>query len=185
MKRIFLTLAIIANIMLIVTMILGLLIGDAADRDPAVQAIVGYHFLLAIGSLIFAIGVHALVFTYFMGTGRWMEETCTAYRLPNTFQATSQSLKYRVLAPMMAAVMLLLFTGAWGAAADPASPVEFTGVAGIDAGTIHFLLAATTIGVQFIVNGLEYLSIQSNMDLIEQVMSEVRRIRLERGMPVS
>ena len=171
--------------MLIVTLVLGLLIGDASDRNPTVQAIVGYHFLLAIGSLIFAIGVYALVFTYFMGTGRWMEETCTAYRLPGTFQATSQSMKYRILAPLMAAVLLLLFTGALGAAADPASPVEFTGVAGIDAATIHFLLAATTIGVQLIVNGLEYLAIQNNMDLIEQVMGEVRRIRIDRGLPVS
>ena len=185
MKRIFLTLAIIANILLIVTMILGLLIGDATDRNPVVQQLVGYHFLLAIASLIFAIGVHALVFTYFMGTGRWMEETCTTYRLPETFQATSQSLKYRILAPLMAAVLLLLFTGALGAAADPASPVQFHGWAGIDAATIHFLLAVTTIGVQFIVGGLEYLAIQNNMELIDQVMSEVRRIRIERGLPVS
>jgi hypothetical protein len=182
-SRIFLTLAVLSTVFLLVALGMGLMIGDAAARDPATQGMVRNHLMVAMGGLIFAMAVHALVLTYFMGTGRWMEETCTAYRLPPAAHTQSQGLKYRTLPLMMLAVVLLLLTGALGAAADPASPVEF-GLAGLSASTLHFVLAALATGVHVVVTLYEFLALARNAELVEEIMVQVRRIRLERGLPV-
>src|SRR4029079_14542695 len=75
MTRIFSTLAMCSNLLLIATFWLGLGIGDARVRESVVQSRVMVHFLAGVAPLVFAVLVHALVITYFMGTGRWMNET--------------------------------------------------------------------------------------------------------------
>ncbi|MBS0265896.1 MAG: hypothetical protein JSS02_28455, partial [Planctomycetes bacterium] len=81
MTRIFLSLAIFTSVGLFVALGLGLAIGDATQRDLAVQSRVTVHMLTGAAALVFSMLVHALVVTYFMGTGRWLEETCNAYKL--------------------------------------------------------------------------------------------------------
>jgi hypothetical protein len=77
-KRIFLTLALLANGSLIVSAILGLNIGDSQQRTLEVQGQIGTHMLTALAAMCFVALVHAICFTYFMGTGRWLEETSNA-----------------------------------------------------------------------------------------------------------
>ena len=72
-----------------------------------------------------------------------------------------------------------------GAAVDPGSSVNFRGWAGFSGPMIHFLLASMTLGANVIVNYLEYQTISRNNRLINQVMNEVRQMRIERGLPVS
>src|ERR1700690_3195758 len=72
MVRIFLPLAALSICSLVFAMILGLTIDD--PKVLAAQAGVQYHFLAALAALVFATLVHAIVLTYFMGTGRWIEE---------------------------------------------------------------------------------------------------------------
>jgi len=49
---------------------------------------------------------------------------------------------------------------------------------------IHFLVAATMCAVNVLVNCWEFVAIHRNSVLIEEVLQQVRRIRLERGLPV-
>src|SRR5579872_3545142 len=105
MTRIFLTLATCSTIVLGVAFWLGWGIGDASLRDSAVQTRVAIHFLTGVGALVFAVLVHALVITYFMGTGRWLEETCTAYRLGDAWQARSRNLKWRLYPAMVGSLL--------------------------------------------------------------------------------
>ena len=184
MTRIFLALTSCSTLLLIAAFVLGLSIGDPTARDAAVQLWVSYHILTALAGLVFASLVHALFLTYFMGTGRWMEETAGAYSLPNHWRRENQSLKYRILLAISGAFVLLLATGAFGTAADPASPVGFQGWAGLSAATIHLLLASITVAVNLLVNVWELQAIQRNSRLIEEVLAEVKRIRTERGLPV-
>lgn len=184
MKRIFVSLALLSTLLLGVAFALGYSIGDPKVREPSVQAAVSNHFLTALAGLAFAALVHALVLTYFMGTGRWMEETMRAYRLPDRWWSESRKLKYQTVPAMVACLLLLVFTGAVGAAADPASPVNFQGWGGLSAAKIHLLIAATMLGVNTLVNLWEYQAIARNVVLINEVLGEVRRIREERGLPV-
>ena len=180
MRRIFLTLAILSNLALVAAFVLGHRIVDARSLDGRVDA----HFGVAILAMIFAALVHSIVLTYFMGTGRWLEETTQAYRLAGDQRAESKSLKYQTVPAMVACLLLLVGTGALGAAADPASPVGFAGWGGLSAATTHLVAALVTVACNGLVNLWEYFALDRNGRLVQQVVDEVRRIRVERGLPV-
>lgn len=163
---------------------LGLGIDDPTSRDLAVQASVSKHIMTGLAGLVFAALIHAIVFTYFMGTGRWIEETSTAYRLSDDLHGQNQSIKYRMLPGMVGAILLLIVTGALGGAADPASPVDFNGWMGMSSATIHLIVGSITVAVNLAVHVHEFRSIERNGELIESTLAEVRRIRTERGLPV-
>lgn len=183
-NRIFLPLCGISWMLLIATFVLGLQIDDPKVADPAVQRGVQQHFLTALAALMFATMVHALVLTYFMGTGRWLEETSNAYRLEPAFYDESKRLKYRTIAALVGAFLMLLLTGAFGAAADPGSPAQFQGWFGFSAAMIHFTFALVTLTINAAVNYLEFAALYRNGEIIETAMKEVRRIRMEKGLAV-
>lgn len=184
MKRIFLTLALIANAILLYAIWRGLSIEDTSIRSPEVQQQVGTHMLIGLGALTFATFVHAIALTYFMGTGRFLEETSNAYSLPKEFYEQSQKLKYGMLPGMTVCLILMVCTGALGAIADPATQASLAGTLGITDATIHLWGAVTMLVINLIVTLNEYRSVAGNMQIIDQVLAEVQRIRTERGLPV-
>lgn len=180
MNRIFLVLTTVANGLLIATLVLGLQIGDARSPDPAVSDALAVHFLTALGTAILVLLVHAVALTYFMGTGRWIEETCAAYSLGEEPRRRNIRLKYRVIPGLCLCVLLVIATGSLGAIADPASR---SGVA--NAAAIHFWLAVVTLTVNFVVSWVEYDCIVDNARIVNGVVAEIRRIRAERGLNLS
>ena len=182
MVRIFLPLSLLSAVTLVVAMVLGLSIDDPRVLDKGVQAGVQYHFLAALAALVFATLVHAIVLTYFMGTGRWIEETSTAYSLGPELYHQSKALKYRTIPAMVGCFFLLIFTGALGAAADPAAPMHSRGWFGVSAATIHLTAALITVFANLAVNYLEFKALERNSEIIEGVLAQVRRIRLEKGL---
>lgn len=177
MKRIFLTLSIVSNVCLVVTFALGWRIGDPSELDMALRRAVSLHLLTALGAALLALMVHAVALTYFMGTGRWIEETSAAYRLGEGPRRENIRLKYRAIPGMLVCIGLVIVTGAFGAMSDP----------GASRGTswaplIHFLLACATVGANLLVSWLEYSAIADNGRLVEAVVGEVRKIRQSRGM---
>jgi hypothetical protein len=171
-------------ILLGVAFVLGLKVGDAADASTTGLAAVRWHFLTSLGALVFAALVHAIVLTYFMGTGRWIEDTTNAYQLGDRWRLASRALKSRAIPAMMAALLLLVLAGASGAGVDPAATVRFAGWAGISGGTIHLIAATAAIATNLAVNGLEVAVIAQNGRLIDEILGEVKRMREERGLPV-
>ncbi len=184
MNRIFLPLCGLSWILLVAAFTLGLSIDDPKVVDVSVQRTVNAHFLAALGAIVFTTMVHAIVLTYFMGTGRWLEETSEAYRLDAKFHAECQSLKYRTIPALVAAFVLLVITGAFGAAADPGSPTQFTGWFGIPAATLHLSLALVAVAFNAWVNYLEFTALFRNGEIIDAVLHEVRQIRLAKGLAV-
>ena len=184
MQRIFSTLALIATALLVVSVVLGIQIDDATSREMAEQQKVSLHFLVALSSIVFATMVHAVVLTYFMGTGRWMEETGNAYQLSEDCYKECTSTKYRLVMQMTFAFLLLLATGAFGAIADPASPIGFESFLGMTPATVHFTIAIATVLAHMWVYWNEYSGIRRNGELVNDVMQQVREIRVSRGLPV-
>lgn len=184
MTRIFLPLAVVSSLFLVGAFALGWQIDDPKVVDRAVQAGVSAHFLAALAALCFTTLVHAVVFTYFMGTGRWIEETSMAYRLPESFYARNQALKYRVLPGIVGCFALLLATGGFGAAVDPASPVQFQGWLGLAPTTWHRSFAIVTLLANLGTHYAEYLALFHNGEVVDEVLAEVRRIRTEKGLAV-
>lgn len=184
MTRIFLTLAVLSTAALAATFALGWEIGDATSRDLAIQGRVTVHFLTAVGAICFAVLVHALVLTYLMGTGRWLEETCAAYHLGDEWQARSRNLKWRMYPALVLSLTLLIVTGAFGGAADPASAFGFQGFGGLTAGQVHLTVAAVMLACNLVVNVLEFLALRANGAIVSEVLARVRQMRLERGLEV-
>lgn len=184
MKRIFLSLAIVSILLLGAAFVLGMSIDDPKRPTESAQSLVSTHFLTAVAALVFAALLHAIWLTYFVGTGRWLEEITAAYHLPDRWISESRSLKFRVLPALAACLLLLIVTGAIGASVDPASSVNFTGFAGLSGAMVHFLSAATTIACHLLLIAWEYQAIDRNGEMIEEVLHEVRSIREQRGLPV-
>lgn len=181
MKRIFVTLAVCATALLILTIVLGLNIGDATSAEA--QGQISQHMLIGMGALTFGILVHAISLTYFMGTGRWIEETSNAYGLGEELYNRSQKIKYGTLPGLTICVGLLIATGAFGAVADPATQISLDGFLGMSGATIHFAIAVTTAVVNMLTNFSQFVAISKNSQVVESVLAEVRRIRTERGLP--
>ncbi len=184
MHRIFVPLSLVSLLLLSGAFLLGLNIDDPKVPEPAVQQGVQWHFLLALSALCFTTLVHAIVLTYFMGTGRWIEETSAAYHLEATHHRENQSIKYRVVPLMVGAFLLLLATGAFGAAADPASPMQFRGWGGWSPATIHQLMAAIAMLANMATHWVEYNALLRNSEIIAAILANVREIRLAKGLAV-
>jgi hypothetical protein len=180
-SRIFLSLSIVSGLGVIAAFILGYTIDDPTVADRVVQTWVSYHMLTGLAAILFAILAHALVFTYFMGTGRWIEETATTYRLTDQFLLRHQKLKYRALAAMMSCVLLLMGVAILGAASDPASAVALKDLAGVPTHSVHFAAAACGIVMHFACSGWEWMCLRRSGRIVDAVMAEVKRIRTERG----
>lgn len=187
MKRIFLTLAVLANITLLIAFILGWQVGDPMKlngHDPDVNRRIGTHLLVGLGALTSATMVHALLFTYFMGTGRWIEETSHAYSLSDAWYRHNQRIKYGILPGICIGFLLLVTTGALGAVADPATSASLRKTVGISDSTLHFSAAVCAWIVNIVINITQYFAIIKNSAIVEGVLAEVRRIRLEKGLPI-
>ncbi|MDA1016430.1 MAG: hypothetical protein O3A00_18475 [Planctomycetota bacterium] len=184
MKRIFLTLALLSIGLLVAAFVLGWTAGDPRSADESIRRSMSLHRLMSLGALIFTALVHAIMLTYFMGTGRWLEETSAAYRLGDQWSVANRELKYRTLPSMVFCLLLLIATGACGAAIDPSGTVGFRGWGVLTGATIHFYLGVTTVVVNGLVSGIEYQAISRNSTLIDSVMEQVQRIRREKGLPV-
>ena len=93
-------------------------------------------------------------------------------------------MKYRTILLMMVCFLLLIATGAFGAAADPASAVGFRGVWGFSGGAIHMTIALFTWAFNLLVNVYQFRVLTRNGEIVNAVLGEVRRIRTEHGLTV-
>lgn len=177
MNRIFVSISIVSNVFLAVTYILGWAVGGHTAPSSS-GGDLALHFLCGVGALILAILVHAIVLTYFMGTGRWIEETSAAYRLGPEFRDSNIRLKYRTLPGMIGCIGLLIVVGGSGAAADPGAALDFPA-----ASTVHMLLASAGLLLNVTVTLVEYDSIRKNGELVGEILGRVEHIRRERGLP--
>src|SRR5437588_4460681 len=164
MTRIFPVLAVLDGLMLAVSFYLGVVsrLHDGV-HNPSDQ-IFWYHFLLGLAAAILTLLVHCLIFTYFLGTGRWVKEVKLAYDLPDEpLPKLTRDLKRRVFPPALFAMLTAIATGMAGAAAQ----VQ------VWSWEIHASLATLTPLVELSAFRIEYRCLQTNAGVLEDVMHEV------------
>ena len=174
MTRIFTTLALTDALALIVTFALGCWSKfGGGGRDPSTSVYL-LHFLFGIFTAIGTLLVHCLIFTYFLGTGRWVREVTIAYRLPDEpLYKRTRELKRLAFPIALAAMLLTIATSAAGAGVQLQSWHWI----------IHFTLGIATLVVNLAVFRQEYCYVAENGTIIEKVMVEVDRKRAEQGLP--
>jgi hypothetical protein len=142
----------------------------AAPDDPTYSL----HVFLGLVSGTTTLGVHCLIFIYFLGTGRWVKEVALAYRIPDDpLPRLTRTLKRRTFPPALFAMLVTIATSAaGGGVATQHWPWQ-----------VHAGLAAATLAVNAWAFFVEYRSVAVNGGIIDAVMREVERIRAERGLP--
>jgi hypothetical protein len=174
MKRIFPVLAAVDGLALLVTFAVGLLKGFRPEAAAALDPLL--HFKLGLFSVLFNLGLHSLVFIYFLGTGRWVKEVALAYDIPDDpLPKLTRDLKRRVYPAALFAMLVPIAATAAGMGAMMREwPWQ-----------IHLTLAVATLLVNGWAFWVEYRCVAVNAAVLYQVLNEVDRIRAERGLPTN
>lgn len=183
MKRIFLVLALAALTFLVATMMLGLSLGDVYNpADAVTQRWATVHRLSGILAGIFVMLTEGIVITWFIGTSRWCQEVVTPYELDAELAHSSHRLKRRAFPWGVGVMLATVGLVALGGAADPAASLRLEPWGGLSWARVHLLgsfVAIAFIGYAFLA---QYEKVLAQTTIIERILSEVRRVRGERGL---
>jgi hypothetical protein len=174
MTRIFTTLATLDGFLLTVSYALGWVSRWEEGIHHPENRIYWLHFLFGLTTALLTLLVHCLIFTYFLGTGRWVKEVKLAYNLSDApLPKLTRDLKRRVFPPALFAMLFAAATGAAGAAAH----------VGVSPWFLHATLATLTLAVNLWAFVVEYGCLRTNVRVLDDVLVEVDRIRAARGLP--
>jgi amino acid transporter len=176
MTRIFLCLAYLNSAALLASYLAGIVSKwrDAAQQPTDPTYLI--HFTLGLFAAIGTLLVHCLIFTYFLGTGRWVKEVTLAYGLPDEpWHKETRELKRKTFPPALFAMLIAIATAAAGAGAQLQEwPWQ-----------VHFTLATLTLLVNLWAFRVEYRNVDRNAAVLDEVLREVDRVRAERGLPTN
>jgi amino acid transporter len=172
MARIFTTLAVIIILSLAATIVIGF-VSMSLEVSDARKDIFIWHFFLGLATALIILLVHCIIFTYFLGTGRWVKEVGLAYRLPDeNLPKLTRELKRGTFPPALFAMLIAIATVAAGAGAQLQEwPWH-----------IHAVLAFLTLFINLWAFRVEWRNLTTNAKVMQEVMAEVDRIRTERGL---
>jgi len=149
--------------------------GGLLDREGSVYM---WHFSLGLFAIIFNLGLHCLIFIYFLGTGRWVKEVALAYKLPDDpLPKLTRDLKRRTFPPSLLAMLLPIGAAAAGMANQNLGKAW--------APPLHFGLAILSLLVNGWACRIAYRNVTVNAGVIAQVTQEAERIRAAHGLPPS
>lgn len=175
MNRIFLSLAATNISLLVASYILGIVsVSNGPGRHD--QAL-GVHFLIGLATVLFSLLVHSIVYTYLLGTNRWVREVVEVYEMPGEILARSKRHKrkafnWEFLA--MTAVSIAAWLGAWVHREYPISfPVQ---------SMYHHIAAVAVFVVSIAAFSVEYNIITKQGQLLNEVKDladEMRQARID------
>ena len=150
----------------------------ADERFQTPRGRMTLHMLLGAGGALMAILVNSITITYFVGTSRWCKEVCETYHLPPDLAERSTRLKRSTFPWAVVGVLAVILVVGLGAAADP-SGANFNRSAQFV--TPHYVGAIIML---LVVAGSFWVQIDriaANYAVIEEILSQVKRIREANG----
>ena len=176
MPRIFTVLVALDALFLVVSYILGCTSRLTDGVHNPETKLYWYHFLCGLTTNVLTLLVHCLIFTYFLGTGRWVKEVTLAYELPDEpLHKETRELKRRVFPPALYAMLFAIASGATGAAAHVQMWPWY----------VHFTLATCTLLVNFWAFRVEFQCLRANVGVLRDVLIAVDEVRVARGLPTN
>jgi hypothetical protein len=151
---------------------------QAAELHRPAKRWYSLHSLCGIAASLVTVLVNSIAVTYFVGTSRWCREVVETYHLNPELIRRSQQLKRQTFPWALGGMLTVLFIVSFGAASDPGANFEGGG----NWVTPHLVTAI--LGTGFIVWSflVQVGKIGANYEIIETILSEVRRIRADRGL---
>jgi hypothetical protein len=138
------------------------------------------HFQLGLATALATVLINSLSVTYLIGTSRWVQEVTDVYGLDSRFAHSSKQLKRRTFAWALVGVTAIITVVALGAAADPVTSSESTAAWVLPHATAAMLGASLIVWAILV----QAHHLHRNSLVIDQVVQEVRRERLARGLDV-
>ena len=153
---------------------------DVAAQFAAVQRGNRVHTMLGLLISLMGVLINCLSVTYFIGTGRWCKEVVLAYGLDDALERESTRWKRKSFPWALTGVLTTLAMAATGAAADPGTLMRNTEQLVVPHAIVS--IGGTILLAVALFRQRHYLV--HNQQLIEQIVSRVRGIRTDRGLPV-
>ncbi len=166
MIRYFLVLAVTGGSLLLADFVLGLF-AAGVPRGPH-EIWHGVHVLFSLLTVVMLLGIHSIVYTYFMATRKWAQEVVRVYQLPEWFVAQATRNKRRAFRFIMGSMTAIAVTAWLGAAADTRGEAYAPCHLGSAALTIAFNLGSFV---------LEYGGIVSHTRLLLELKSQADQLR--------
>jgi hypothetical protein len=166
MIRYFLVLAVTGMSLLSADFLIGLLAASEARGPGAVWH--GVHFLFSLLTVLAILGIHSIVYTYFMATNKWGKEVVRVYQLADWFNSHAKQNKKKAMRVVMGSITAIAVTAWLGAAADTrggAYPVW------------HLTVAAATFAYNFYSFAIEYRLIVSHSRLLKEMKDQADQLR--------
>ena len=157
---------------------------DKLDRDLALlkepQRRFRLHFQLGLSSALAVVLINSLSVTYLIGTSRWVKEVVEAYGLEQKFIDHSTKLKRATFPWSIISIFSIISIVAMGAAADPGTLRTTTA----NWVTPHLIAAMVGTSVIVVTIFVQAMNLHQNSQIIEEVVAEVKKERVARGLPV-
>jgi hypothetical protein len=131
------------------------------------------HFFLGLITALGLLLAHCLIFTYFLGTGRWVKEVTLAYQLPDEpWHKATRELKRKSFPPALFAMLIAIATSAAGAGVQLRAWHW----------TVHMALAFLTLFINLWAFRVETNAVALNNAVIQGILEEVDRVRQAQGL---
>lgn len=174
MHRIFLGLAVTVGTLLLVSFVTGFFVPSGQGG-----AWHDLHFLISLFAAMATLLVHSIVYTYFLGTGKWVLEVVRVYELPDWVKATAIKNKRRAF-PFVLWSMLLVGAASWlGAATDTRKAMNATWA------LWHLGISSLAMGFNLVAFFIEYASIVAQARLVLEVKDQADRLREARASAIA
>jgi hypothetical protein len=123
----------------------------------------GHHLLVGVLAAILCVGVHCVVFTYFVATAKWIRHAVAVKGLDPGLALPTRSFKAMAF-PAALGSMTLVFVAACLGAAHDALHVD---------PTWHHVLALTSVAANLAGAAVEYHAIYRNGALIDEILARI------------
>jgi hypothetical protein len=123
----------------------------------------GMHILAgALGTLV-CVGVHCVVFTYFIATAKWIQHAVLVKHLDASLATPTRSFKMQAFPAALLAMAIVFVTAILGAARDNYGIPRVW----------HHSFAIASLAVNLIVAAIEYRAIARNGQLIDSILARI------------
>jgi len=173
MTRIFLTMAALNALALAASFLLGfdqMQRAGSAGAAAAAGVTVSWHFIVGLFTAVYTLLVHCLIFTYFLGTGRWTKEVCRAYGIADQDgPKQTREFKRTAFPPALFGMLVVIAVAGTGGAAQT-DPNSLLGMA-------HPVLAVLALVINAWAFVVEYRTVAANVLVMNGVMDRVAQLR--------
>ncbi|MGF1583068.1 MAG: hypothetical protein ACFCD0_27425 [Gemmataceae bacterium] len=171
MSQLFLILAALNFLALLAAFVIGAI---SAFGGQSMGPYYIWHFTFGLFSAVGTLLVHCIIFTYFLGTGRWVKEVAQAYDLPDEpLPKKTRELKRVSFPPALFAMLIVIAASAAGAGVQLQAWPWY----------VHGTLAVLTLVINLWAYWVEFRCLSENSEVLAKVLTEVDRIRAASGLP--